>query len=236
MSEAATARRTWIEWAAAEVRRFWTEVLGQDVPERPTALEGDRFQHACDHLGEELREFEGSHGDLEAQTDALVDLIYVALGRLVEMGVAPGPAFEAVHEANMRKARGANAKRPSSGGVDATKPAGWEPPDLLPLLHVSARDVRDLGRLPPLIRAALDVRAERGRQYNRGDVGPRDYFPLGDASHVQMIHLKAKRILAEFKGAQADGRQLTAEEVTEHLRDLVNYACFMLEDKLGELP
>lgn len=226
---------TWLGDRLAEVERFWREVLGQDVPESPRALRGDRLLHAVRHLKEELDEFTFAPDDAEAQADALVDLIYVALGRLVEMGVAPGAAFEEVHAANMRKARGSNAKRPEAGGVDATKPEGWEPPDLLSLLRARAADVRDLGRLPPLLRAALDVRRERGRQYNRGEVGPRDYFPLGEASHVQMIHLKAKRLLAEHLGAREEGRELTEAEATEHLRDLVNYACFLVEDKRGEL-
>ena len=51
---------------------------------------------------EELNEFRDAKNIYE-QTDAMIDLIYFALGTLVEMGVRPEQLFRIVHEANMSK-------------------------------------------------------------------------------------------------------------------------------------
>lgn len=56
--------------------------------------------------------------------DGLCDLIYVALGCAVEMGVDLQPHFDEAHRANTAKAGGeirADGKR--------LKPPGWTPPD-----------------------------------------------------------------------------------------------------------
>jgi len=78
-------------------------------------------------MREELAEFEISNS-LTDQVDALIDLIYLTLGTLVEMGVPPEEAFEIVHQANL-------AKRESTGKIRKTdegkvvKPPGWEGPE-----------------------------------------------------------------------------------------------------------
>jgi len=53
-------------------------------------------------MQEELNEFFES-ANLYEQSDAMIDLIYFALGTLVEMGIPPNELFAAVHEANMSK-------------------------------------------------------------------------------------------------------------------------------------
>ncbi len=53
-------------------------------------------------MQEELDEF-GEATDIVGQADAMVDLIYFALGTLVEIGVDGGEVFDVVHEANIGK-------------------------------------------------------------------------------------------------------------------------------------
>lgn len=127
----------------ADVARFNAEVIGLPIPDAPQMLSPQRKTFAVDHLGEELDEFAEAVGadDVAKAADALVDLVYVALGRLVEMGISPGAAFTEVHDANMRKVRGEVAKRPNSLGHDAVKPEGWTPPDLMKILQVTHADV-----------------------------------------------------------------------------------------------
>ena len=58
----------------------------------------------------------------------LIDLTYVIAGTFVELGIDPEPAWQAVHEANLRKMA-------AQGGGKAIKPEGWQPPEVpvLPL-------------------------------------------------------------------------------------------------------
>lgn len=122
------------------VYRFNQEVIGLEIPEVPGRLSVMRKDHAIQHLEEEVEEFV-SAGTLEDEADALLDLVYVALGRLVEMGLAPKPLFEEVHRANMRRVRGENSSRPDSAPYDAVKPEGWKPPNLAKYLYVTSKDL-----------------------------------------------------------------------------------------------
>ena len=82
---------------------------------------------------EELTEIEAAYeaSDLPGVLDGLIDLVYVALGTGVCMGLPWAAAWEEVHRANMSKVRGANASRDlSTHAVDLIKPPDWRPPDL----------------------------------------------------------------------------------------------------------
>lgn len=125
------------------VERFHREVTGMPIPEKPAMLTGEDFRSAMVHLREELTEFADAT-TLEEQADAMVDLSYIALGRLVQMGVLPGPAFEEVHEANMRKVSGATKRGTAH---DAAKPATWTPPDLRKFMSVTREDVESIAAL-----------------------------------------------------------------------------------------
>jgi predicted HAD superfamily Cof-like phosphohydrolase len=131
-----------------EVERFSHEVLGLKIPDEPTALEPERFTFAMTALQEELDEFREAYesGDFSGQTDALIDLVYFALGRLLEMGIPPGPAFAEVQEANMRKKRG-QTKRGHE--IDAAKPVGWAGPDYRWLIHLTRQECEVLRNRPP---------------------------------------------------------------------------------------
>ena len=71
-----------------------------------------------------------SRADLPAIADGLCDLIYVALGTAVQLGINLEPLFAAVHAANMAKTGG-----PVSTTGKQGKPPGWTPPDIAGLLR-----------------------------------------------------------------------------------------------------
>lgn len=78
-------------------------------------------------MREEIDEFIAADG-LVDQIDAVIDLIYFALGTLVEQGVEADPYFELVHTANMAKLSGdGSVSRRDDSKV--LKPAGWHPPE-----------------------------------------------------------------------------------------------------------
>lgn len=126
-----------------DVQRFSDEVLGLKVPDTPTLLTYSRQQFAVEFLREEVNEFQQAwdNGSIDDAADAMVDLVYVALGRLIEMGVPPGPVFDTVHRANMAKHRG---KTKRGTDTDAAKPEGWKAPDHSWLLTFTEADVKVL--------------------------------------------------------------------------------------------
>jgi len=126
----------WLAPYLDAIFRFNVDIIGLPIPPMPTRLDPERKKWAFGALSEELAEFMDAE-TLEDEADALIDLSYFALGRLVEMGIVPGIVFEEVHDANMMKKRGELSKRPHSKGFDAIKPDGWTPPDLEPYLTLT---------------------------------------------------------------------------------------------------
>jgi predicted HAD superfamily Cof-like phosphohydrolase len=98
------------------------------VSETPVMLAHERAEMRSGFMLEEIEEFLESENVYE-QADAMIDLIYFALGTLVEMGVKPGGIFDIVHEANMSKiwSDGKVHRRESDGKV--IKPPEWEDPE-----------------------------------------------------------------------------------------------------------
>lgn len=67
---------------------------------------------------------------LANQLDALVDLVYVALGNAYLQGFDFSEAWRRVHRANMAKERATPDTASARGGVfDIVKPPGWTAPD-----------------------------------------------------------------------------------------------------------
>jgi len=74
-----------------------------------------------------------------------------------------------------------------------------------------------------LINPAVVMVAKKGEDYNSG---PKleDYFPFGDFSYVQMIHLKALRLVSLVYKVQPN-----FESKKDTLYDLLNYVVFYLD-------
>lgn len=95
------------------------------------AEELQEYSHACyncDMAIDENDRAEVTH-QLEQQLDALVDLIYVALGTAHLQGFDIEEAWKRVHEANMKKIRTPSADASQRGNkYDVIKPPDWVPP------------------------------------------------------------------------------------------------------------
>ncbi len=78
-------------------------------------------------MNEEVAEFLIAE-DIYEQADAMIDLIYFALGTMVEMGLEADELFDIVQSANMAKLfpDGKPHYNPKDGKV--IKPEGWEDP------------------------------------------------------------------------------------------------------------
>lgn len=95
------------------------------VSELPKLLDEDRVYRRASWLDEEVHEFINAK-TLVDQTDALIDLMYFALGTFVEMGVQPAEAFEIVHSCNMEKVKNYIVKKDDT---KIGKPEGWVGPE-----------------------------------------------------------------------------------------------------------
>lgn len=72
--------------------------------------------------------------DLAKQADALVDLVYVALGTAVMLGLPWDWLWDDVQRANMAKVRGMTKR---GHAVDVTKPPGWQGPQTQRILDLA---------------------------------------------------------------------------------------------------
>lgn len=100
-------------------------------------------------LSEELAEFaEGlSELDHEKMFDALIDLVYVALGTAHLLGYPWQAGWELVQQANMQKVRASSAeesmlKTGRGNAADVCKPEGWKPPQIAALLEQYGYEVK----------------------------------------------------------------------------------------------
>ena len=142
----ADAHRKTVGDFAAKAARFNAEIVGYPIPAQPELMSEDRAGFRADFMQEELDEFRKAQkaGDLDGAVDAIIDLTYVAMGALNEMGVAAQPTFDEVHNANMRKKRGALSKRPGGQGFDAIKPEGWKAPSHADYLTITSEDIQTI--------------------------------------------------------------------------------------------
>jgi predicted HAD superfamily Cof-like phosphohydrolase len=102
-------------------------------------MEGPRFLPLDLHtfrtkfMQEELDEYSSARSDsnLAGQLDALVDILYVAIGTAYQHGFDLAEAWRRVHEANMQKVRVQKFQDSTRGSLfDVVKPPGWVPPNL----------------------------------------------------------------------------------------------------------
>lgn len=106
-------------------------------PSGPVHLTQRKLHERIAFMTEELQEFMLAvhEQDLVAQADALIDLVYVAQGTAVMLGLPWQDLWKAVHGANMTKQR-----RTSLTGDhhDVVKPEGWTSPEPL-MEHILQR-------------------------------------------------------------------------------------------------
>lgn len=109
------------------------------VGQKPRHLTARKLRERADFLAEELKEFrEGvDEADLAKQADALVDLVYVALGTAASMGLPWQALWDDVQRANMAKQRGVGSR---GHLVDCVKPPGWVPPRTQTILEAHGYD------------------------------------------------------------------------------------------------
>lgn len=100
--------------------------FGHPHKESPELLDADRAQKRYNWMLEELNEFMESDNVYD-QSDAMIDLIYFALGTMVEMGVKPERLFEIVHKANMDKLWPDGKPHYKEDGK-TMKPSTWKDP------------------------------------------------------------------------------------------------------------
>ena len=102
----------------------------------PALPSSDVLEYRAKFLQEELDEFvkDTAEGNLEGVADALVDLVYVAYGTALLLGISPAlwdELWNDVQRANMAKERATSANDPRSKrshSLDVVKPEGWVKP------------------------------------------------------------------------------------------------------------
>lgn len=114
-----------------DVRAFHDK-FGVSMAKVASLLGQEAYAFRLKFMREELQEFQDDHdaGDLHGAADALVDLVYVAVGTALIMGLPWDKLWQEVQRKNMEKVRATRAdqsKRASK--FDVVKPAGWTPPD-----------------------------------------------------------------------------------------------------------
>ncbi len=84
-------------------------------------------------LEEELTEYINAVADKDivGAADALVDLVYVAMGTSLLHGFPWQPLWEEVQRANLSKVRASHKSESKRGSsLDVVKPEGWKAPDI----------------------------------------------------------------------------------------------------------
>ena len=101
---------------------------------RPGMLSHKKVQERLEFLQEELDEFNAAvdSKNLAGQADALIDLVYVALGTAIMMGLPWQALWQDVQKCNMAKVRGISHR---NHAVDCVKPDGWVQPDTNTILY-----------------------------------------------------------------------------------------------------
>ena len=128
-------RRTFVYDEMADVRDFYRK-FGQPMSDKPTMVfeTPRRAYERADFMQEELDEFRRGLNtrNISEMADALIDLVYVAKGTAIEMGLPWEELWQDVQRANMAKVIG-RTKRGID--IDVTKPPGWVGPKTAAILY-----------------------------------------------------------------------------------------------------
>lgn len=106
--------------------------MGLAISNNPHLLSPEDSSYFARFILEELSEYMRAveEGVIVDAADAIVDMVYVALGCAHAMGLPFDELFDVVHQANMAKVPASNAQRSIRGNAhDVVKPIGWCPPE-----------------------------------------------------------------------------------------------------------
>lgn len=111
-----------------DVENFQRDVTGIEPATTPTLVDDEYIIARTNFMNEELEEFISSAmaGDLVGVADALADIIYVAVGTALTMGIPLAQVWDLVQAANMKKVKGTTKRGIAN---DAIKPEGWVGPE-----------------------------------------------------------------------------------------------------------
>tara|TARA_R100001198_G_C5174929_1_gene174045 strand:+ start:131 stop:484 length:354 start_codon:yes stop_codon:yes gene_type:complete len=96
----------------------------------PRSLDKAARSERIRHMYEELQEYDEAKTVAE-EFDALIDLIYLAIGTARMQGLDLEVGWDRVHQANMRKIK----KGDTDYKAGIKKPEGWQKPDLTDLTN-----------------------------------------------------------------------------------------------------
>jgi len=96
-------------------------------------------------LMEELAEYTQAitKKDSAAALDALVDIVYIALGTAWLFNLPFEKAWKEVQTANMKKVRAKSKSKKRGTAFDVIKPKGWRPPDIDQVIYEERERQRD---------------------------------------------------------------------------------------------
>ena len=135
-----------IDRAWEDVRAFHL-AFDHAAPEAPELLHADLVHRRANWIEEEADELREA-GTIAEQADAFIDIIYFALGGLVNLGVRPERLWDIVQNANMAKLWPDGRPHYRDGDGKVMKPAGWQDP--APLLEAEIDRQRREGAVAPL--------------------------------------------------------------------------------------
>lgn len=115
-----------------DVYEFNEKIIGTKQQEKAQILNRERLLFALTAMYEELGEFtEANNADNVGEAlDAMIDLIYFAIGRCYEMNITKEQfekCWNIVQEKNMQKKKGTKNR---GTDIDAAKPTDWKAADL----------------------------------------------------------------------------------------------------------
>lgn len=104
----------------------------------PAFLDKDAYEFRVKFMQEELDEFLTAcdEGNMAEAADALGDLVYVAMGLALMMGLPWPEVWDEIQKANLTKVRATEVSQSKRGSLlDVVKPEGFVPPDHKPALE-----------------------------------------------------------------------------------------------------
>ena len=111
-----------------DVETFQRDITGIEPAASLTLVSEDYVIARGNFMSEEVTEFMDAamEGDIVGVADALTDVIYVAVGTALSMGIPLDKVWDVVHAANMKKVKGTTKRGIAN---DAVKPDGWIGPE-----------------------------------------------------------------------------------------------------------